>query len=236
MAGPTYGATGTRLSGASDTTASLAVPAGVASGSVVVAFLARDTSLGAYEAFTSLPSGFALVPDNPGFTVDSSGGQNMDVAWKRASGADSGTYDFAWTTSMFRAGFVARIDGCVATGNPFAPDDGAVNVGTSTSTPSVSVTTVAADRLLVWCGSSWTSGTWTAPAGFTPQVTDVAFDLLYLATAAQASPGSSGSIVGTQAGFAHAAWVGAFAADADQAPPRRAVVGPGLAATQRASW
>lgn len=223
MAGPTWGVAAL-LANATANTAQFAVPSGVVAGSVIVAVLYRDLSGASYEAVT-LPSGFTLVPGNPGATTGTFHTVGMDIAWKRATGADSGTYDFSWTTSFFRMGVAMRLDGCTSSGNPFEADNGAVSSANSTSTPAVSVTTLGADRLLLWVGSSWESGAWTQPSGFTARVTNADFDLLTAASAAQAVAGASGSVAGTQVSEAHSAWVGAFLAGgaAAASPPQ-----PGL--------
>jgi hypothetical protein len=214
VAGPTIGAIGARLSASSTTSASVAVPSDVAADSVIVVMLSRSALDDSYRTLT-LPSGFALVPDNPGGTTGAGGAfKALDVAWKRATGNDAGTYDFSWSGSnQFRTAFALRIDGCRTAGNPFEADDGAVGTGDVVVTPAVSVTTTGADRLLLWGAGSWDSGAWTMPTGFTQQVSDAPFDLVTCGTKAQAVAGGSGSLVGSQPGNStRAAWVGAFVA------------------------
>lgn len=217
MAGPAYGAAGAQLASGTDSTAQIPVPASVVSGSVVLVCLFRGAdSNPAYEAVTPA-AGFSVVPDNPGDADNSadSHGFFCDVFWHRASGNESGTYDFTFP-SRFRVGFAVRVDGCRASGPPFEVDDGARSTTSdpkSATTPAVSNTTTAADRLLVWAGWSWTTGAWTQPSGFTARVTNTPFDLITLSTKDQAAAGAAGSLTGTQSSESHAAWVGAFVAD-----------------------
>ena len=91
MASPTYGTAGTRLAIANSDTAAVDVPDDVVSGSVILVFIQRsvDGSGGSYIPLDSMPSGFSLVPDNPGVTSGSFHANIFDVAWKRATGADS---------------------------------------------------------------------------------------------------------------------------------------------------
>jgi hypothetical protein len=222
MVAPTIGAIGARLTGTETTTAQVAVPPGVVVDSVVVVTICRNSFAASYDPLTSVAAGFTLVDDNPGRASHNSGVTTvMDVLWKRATGADSGTYDFGWTDSAYRVAFAARIDGCRTTDDPFEADDGAAQAGTAptTDTPALSVTTIGTDRLLLWAATSWDSGTWTMPTGFTQQVSDVSFDLLTCGTKNQAVAGGSGSLVGSQPGSsAHAAWVGAFVGEGGTSP------------------
>jgi hypothetical protein len=209
MTGPTVGAVSYLTSG-TDTIGSVPVPSGVAADSIVLVVLYRGADgPQAYESLTLPDGSWSLATHNPGATTGTFHCFYMDVAWKRATGADSGTYDFSWASSRFRVGFALRIDDCATSGTPFEDDDGATSSSASTDTPAVSVTTTGADRLLVWAGGSWTVGAWTPPSGFTDEA-DTDFDLLHGASLAQASAGSSGSLVGTQGSEAHAAWAGAF--------------------------
>lgn len=212
MSGPAWGAEGAILAAATDTTAAVPVPPGVVANSIVVVILYRDASGPlAYDPLT-VPTGFALPSDNPGVTTITFHSFAHDVIWHRAAGPESGTYDFSWSRSCFRVGVAARLDGCITTGPPFEANDGAASSSASADTPAVSLTTLGADRLLVWSGGSWTGGAWTMPTGFTQRIADVPFDLLTLGTRDQPAAGSSGSLVGTQSTEAHTAWLGSFIA------------------------
>lgn len=223
MTAPTYGATSSRTAAGRSTAATtITIPAGIVKNSVIVVFIHRDRDRDTtYQPYDALPDGFAYAPNSPTIAIGDDQTIQLDVFWKRATGPEdsTGTYNFGWTrtatteaadTSYWRVGFSVRIDGCRTTGNPFEDDNGAASVADDTDTPAVSVTTLGADRLLLWVGSSYSTGTWTVPASFTPQVVDVDFDLLAAATLTQALAGSSGSLVGTQDSRAHSAWVGAF--------------------------
>jgi hypothetical protein len=202
VAAPAYGTSGAWGS-TGTTTLNLAVPASVASGDIIVAAFFTVTG----------PAGFAHAPNSPR-TVNAGGGGNhsVNVLWKRASAADSGTYAFTLSAGGYAEGQAHRFTSCIASGNPWdgntasTGDGGATN---STTTPAVSFTTTGPDELFFSAGTNWSGGAWTPPTGFT-EITDNAADL----TAdykVQASAGSSGTVQATCAGNDKVgAWLGAL--------------------------
>lgn len=185
---PGPGVAGTPLAGTSDTSAAIAVPAGVTAGQTILV----DLYLEASRTVTP-PAGFTEIG-----TAAATSATWHHRFWKRATGSDAGTYTFTWAGAAYRRGCAVRYPGCVASGTPFDTGAGApVNAARSTAgtvTPAVSLTTQGADRLVVWSGTSFTSGTWTQPAGFTER-----YDSNEITGAEKAQPGAgaTGSITGT---------------------------------------
>lgn len=189
MAAPAFGARGTYLSGSTTTTAAVPVPSGVASGHVILVHLYKEST-----ASVTPPAGFtelAPAPTTTGNVI------SHHVFWKRATGSDSGTYSFTWTGSAYREAVAERYTGCIASGSPVDAYNGAGRSSSGTVTPAVTVTTTGPDRLLVWSGANWSSGTWTPPsAGGTWTERYDSGDCLTIATREQTASGSSGSVTG----------------------------------------
>lgn len=205
MVAPVFGSVGTYLQ-VSVSTASVAVPASVASGDliVVVMFINGATSL------TTPASGFVDAPNSP--VVNTSGNAHrVHVLWKRATGADSGTYDFVLSASDFMSAAALRYTGVVGSGSPWDVTTSA-NSGdaTSSQTPAVSVTTTGDNRMLVFAGSNWSGGGWTPPTGFNERV-DSGFAVVTADDLVQAVAGSSGTVQATSVGNNRTvAWLGAL--------------------------
>src|SRR5438034_2004961 len=162
---PVFGSIGA-LFGASTSTPAFAVPANVADGDIIVVPFFADTST---VTITGFPSGFAACENSP--VVNSGGGNphTLHVAWKRATGADTGTYTFTLSSAVFVYGNAVRYTGCVAAGNPWdSPTNSAAPAASSTNCPDVAVTTAGPDRMLCYTGTNWNGdgGTWTQPSGF----------------------------------------------------------------------
>lgn len=199
---PVHAATGTYTE-TSASTASFAVPSGVANGDIIVIPIFVDN---ASTTITGYAAGFAEAGDSPQAT----GINSLHVVWKRATGADTGTYDFTLSQSRFHTGSALRYTGAAAAGDPWDDTDGAVDDTTGTTTPAVSVTTTGADRLLIWAATSWHVNSWTPPTGFTERV-DAGFGTVTAADKDQAVAGSSGSVTGTPANTSRrCAWLGAL--------------------------
>lgn len=214
MSAPTYGTLGTLFSGSTSTPA-FAVPAGVAAGDViVVAFYAG----GGTTTITSMAAGFAYAENSPRSVNSGGTGQHsLHVAWKRATGNDTGTYSFTLSGSVFVYGNAHRVPGCVASGNPWDTPTGAADGGNSilTTAPPVSITTGGPDRLIFYTASdeSGDGGTWSPPAGLTQQQGGANTTNCEVATVVQAVQGGTGSLSATTtAGGADrmGAWVGAL--------------------------
>lgn len=235
MAGaPTVGAIGTNLASASGTSASVAAPASVVSGSVVGVGLFLD---GAAQTVTP-PDGTWFLAENSPVNV-SGGSHGQHVFWHRASGAEAGPYVFTWTTSTFRSGFAIRFDNVVASGTPFDAGTGSAQDNTNgTVTPAVSTTSLGADRLDVFFGTNWSGGPWTAPTGFTKEREGVE-QVIVFCSKNHAAASSTGSLTASCTGSdKRTAWVGALIGTtaAGDPVPRGALVVPALAAVQAGAW
>jgi hypothetical protein len=206
MAAPAFGTSGTygQTSGGNPATSiGLAVPASVAADDVIVAVIFLD---GATAQTITAPTGFTEATDSPA-QADNHGGR---VFWKRATGADSGTYTFSWGTSQYAEGQAHRFTGAITTGDPFDVTVSAVDNGFVTTSPAVSDTTTVADTLLLHVATNWSGGTWTAPSGFTKRMQG-GFDVATLSDKAQAASGATGSITATCTGTDRmTAWLGAL--------------------------
>lgn len=233
MAPPVFGAAGTYLSGTAAATAPIAVPTGVTSGQIIVAFLYIESTV----AITTVPSGFTECAASP-ISATGLGAHSVHAYWKRATGADSGTYTFGWTGSIYREGVALRYTGAVTSGDPWDTGAGAANSAArssdATATPAVSLTTQGADRKLVWCGSNFAGGAGTEPSGFTKRADNTSD--IWVADKDQAVAGATGSITGSNAASSYScAWMGALLPDVGAvATPTAPIVQP-IAAVHRAS-
>lgn len=219
MAAPSYAASGAYLS-SDGTTHNVAAPAGVVADSVVVLVAYVD---GAADPTITLPAGFAHTSGSPVF-ADVSGGANdqnhrLVVAWHRASGSEAGPYVLTLGTGRYVEAQAHRVEGVVASGDPF--DAGADADGTDqnvTTSPAVDITTAGADRLVLHAATDWGGGTWTAPSGFTVRMqSDLSgylsggFGSATLSDKAQAAAGATGSLAATSdVSNKMQAWAGAL--------------------------
>lgn len=230
MAAPTFDAAGAFLVGAGSTTGAVAVPAGTASGKVALIHLYIENT-----DTVTWPSGFFECTSSP-VVVTGAKAHNHHIAWKRLTAADSGTYAMSWATSAYREAVATLYSGCATTGTPLEVLGAALNAADSTTTAAVSGTTGGPDRLLVWSGTNWNEGAWTAPATYTKRSGEPASAALACATLAQTTQGATGSVTGTcsvassSAGFLLGLFPDAVAG------PRRTPVVSGAAAMRAGSW
>lgn len=191
MAAPTPQTFGA-LAGANRTTAQIPVPSGVAANDIIIVGLYKEST-----AAITPPAGFTLKT-----TVSCSGAELHDVSlfWKRASGADTGTYDFSWTGSAWAEGQSMRVSGAILSGDPFGtPLNSATSnsVGSSAVTPAVATLTPSeANCLVFFIGSNYNAGAnWTPPTGFTERGTDGM--AITIGTLAQTTATATGSVTAT---------------------------------------
>jgi len=212
VSAPAFGTIGTLL-GSTTSTPAFAVPASVASGDIIVVAFFADVSTTTISAF---PSGFAAAENSPR-TINAGGAGNcaLHVAWKRATGADSGTYGFTLSASVFVYGNAVRYTGCVASGNPWDSPTSAADGGStgSTTTPDVNVTTADVDRILFFAGVNVAGdgGTWTAPSGFSQRQGGASTTNCEISDKVQAAQGASGNTHATNTlSGTVGAWMGAL--------------------------
>lgn len=216
MTAPSFGSAGTHQNGTA-ATINFAVPASVAAGDIIVAVLFID---GSTVTVSGLPTGFAHAEGSPVIQGSGATQHSLNVMWKRATGADTGTYDFTLSGSIYRAGAALRYTGAAATGNPWdSPTSTATDPTATTTTPAVNVTTAGPDRLLIFAGSDWSGGAWTPPTSFTERM-DAGDEVHTAADLVQTAAGASGNVSATCANAgSHAAWLGALQPATAAAPP-----------------
>lgn len=220
-----YFAASSTLSGANSGTAAIPVPAGVAANDIILALIYTDPS----TTTATPPDGTWTAA--PGSPVTQGANQELNVYWKRATGADTGTYTFTLSGgSPWRKCIAANYKNCIASGNPINTDTTGVS-GTGTA-PSLSLTTTVTNTLMVWIGFIFGGGTCATPAGFTvDQSMDVSVDnTAYLCSKSLAAAGGSGTISATWTSSdpRNVEWLGALKPPGGAA----AVVIPGRATQQ----
>lgn len=207
MAAPAFAAKGSEDHGVG-TSQTPGVPAGVVSGSGVVLFGFVDST----ATVSSLPSGFAHAEGSPVAVSAAGGSHSLVVAWKRATGSESGTYTVTLSTSVYSSWVACRYTDMVSSGTPFdTPTDTAVDTGTVSTSPAVSIDTADVDRLVIHSASNWSGGAWTPPTGFTERVDEVPDRVMTASDKTQASAGNTGTVQATCAGTDRmTAWLGAM--------------------------
>lgn len=212
MSAPAFGTIGTLLATTTGTPA-FAVPASVASGDIIVVYAFIDN---AATTISALPTGFAQCTASPR-TVNSGGTEShvLMAAWKRATGADTGTYSFTLSGSTFVYGQATRYTGAVSSGNPWdtaVSADGSTTF--STSCPNVLLTTLGPDRLITYCGTNWNGdgGSWSAPTGYSQRSSGVSGTTdCEISDVVQATAGGTGNVHATDtASGAVGSWLGAL--------------------------
>lgn len=184
-----YGTSGTILGLASGRTSSnVPVPSGVAAGDVILLIVYFENT--STSGTITPPTGFALLGSGLSF-----GTTGQMVYWKRATGADSGTYNVTHASAV-TSGVAHRFTGAAPTGTPVELLGSAGSSGTTGSAPAVSGTTTAANELLAYFALTndfgfTTASNWTPPTGFTERFDTQGFEL---ATKTQASAGATGSL------------------------------------------
>jgi hypothetical protein len=184
---------------------SVAVPSGVAANDIVVVFIYAESDT---LNISGTPSGFTQAPSSPIRTSNGSPEQTQWVYWKRLTGADSGSYTFTLSGSIYWRAMSVAYRSAVTSGDPWHITNSAARSSASTTTPAVSFTTTIGDTTLVWTGTSWSAGPWTPPSGFTERQ-DTSTEVT-LADSAQAVAGATGSLTGTGPSNWMTAWLGSL--------------------------
>jgi hypothetical protein len=215
---PDFVAAGSVLASATSSTANIPVPAGVQNESVVLCFI-RHVS--ATITVNSLPSGFTEAPGSPavaGGAVTTS----WNVFWKRATGADSGTYDFGLSGSVSRSAIAVLYSGCITSGSPIDVDNIYEGTDFSTSLGPVAVTTTGDNELLVSAAAIWDlDRTFTPPTSFVEDVTAETngFTINHLEKVSAGATGDLTGSISSATGGGRTVWLGALK------PPGAAAVG-----------
>lgn len=190
-AAPVLASTGTFLTYATRTNSLLPVPASVAAGEVLVAYLYVDTT----SVTVTPPTGFTALTFSPAFTL-ASPYMECHVYWKWATAADTGTYTFSHSSTATQ-GVVERYTGCTLSGTPVEVLGCAVNATASTTSPAITGTTRFNNETLALSCFIFTGVTWTTLSGWTDAQNGAG---QYNAVKAQATAGTTGSISATAGG------------------------------------
>lgn len=204
MAIPVFGSIGA-LYGNTSAAPAPAVPASVAAGDFIVIYMFVDDT----ATITGLPAGFVHATGSPISVAAGAGfGEHYFVkVWKRATGADAGTYAFTLSASVFAFAQAVRYTSVVASGNPF-DEEVWTRIGPppSATVPGLSVTSLGPDRLLIYGASNHNgdAGTWSAPSTFTQRSSGGAgVTNIEVSDKALAVAGGSGTVAAThtQSGY-----------------------------------
>lgn len=170
-----------------DTSRSPAVPSGASVNDVMVAIITRWESPNPNTPITP-PSGFTQA----GSQV-TAGDAKINVYWKRLTGADSGTYTFSWSGSMWSHAHVFCMTGVKTSGDPIGSHF-ASWTGTAGTFGSVQLTT-SFEPGLVWSTYNDTNGTHTPPTSFTEVIDfDCGSGAYYLPGTTGTHTASNGSV------------------------------------------
>lgn len=164
-------------------------PTGVVSGDLLLAFVI------VYENTTgtlTLPSGWTEIPGAEGLQV--AGGTTLVRAcYKIAGGSEPSSYTFTMTPSGYEEVVLVAYSGSFDAG---VIDAASVNTGNDASPTALSVTTSAANTMLVAHFSGYNNAFTSGPAGMTLEATWDGVNVLY--DAPQAASGASGDKVASK--------------------------------------
>jgi len=203
-------------------TLAVPVPAGVASGSLIIAYIYA----GWFNAAT--PTTAQFTPPDGTWTIKDivthvvSGGQlAMIVAYKYAIGSDSGTY--AWTVNAlggtgcsFSSGVASRVTGGATSGDPFADAIQKGSAADGSSTVAVASFTPGGDNTLMtgYCDDPDSSPTVTVPSGWSSVVSnsDTTSGGSILGQATQSTAAATGTLTftSTSSTYSKLALIGTF--------------------------
>lgn len=192
------------------------VPPGVSAGDIIIcAWFIWTTPV----AVTGVPSGFAAAPSAP---VTAAGQYQMEIYWKRASGADTGTYQFTLASACNHDMVPALcISNCVASSSPFDVSTSTTGAGVST-VPAVSFTTTVDNTLVLYYGGAFDGATNKAgPTGFTLDWTGINHQI-GVSHKAFPTAGATGSLTGLwspSTTFEKDVWMGALKPPGGAAAP-----------------
>jgi hypothetical protein len=187
------------------------VPAGVTADDIILLVMFTDPT--STPTTITAPAGFTEPPSSPQVITGGSLNLRMSVYWKRATGAESGSYTTTFSSNTFSEAVALRFSGCVTSGSPFDTTAGNIDPVGSGTTVAVSVTTTVPETTLVHAVGLWSGGTWTPPAGYTARGTPGGFNLMLVSTKDQIPVGSSGTVQATCSATSNnvnAAWLAAL--------------------------
>ena len=182
MAAPVVASVGSQASGTSS--CSPTVPAGIAAGDIVLLF---GSNLSGSSVLTSSPN-FAEV------VAFASGNPSIRCWWKRATGAESGTYDVHGTALQNVGGFAMRITGADPGANPFGEVD-SDTIGSNTVGPALSLSNAVVDALILHGLAPSASRSFTPETGYTRDTPDTSHRI-HVAHKVQTATGPTGTVDG----------------------------------------
>lgn len=138
------------------------VPSGAAAGDIALLCLEQWQSSGT-DPTVAWPSGFTEIVNT---LYTNSGNMRLKVAWKRLTGADSGSYTMTWGTTQWNMAHCILITGGLASGNPVDATHTA-NANSSTIPTTTVTTTVAGDMLVTFSTVENSATQTTVPTSFT---------------------------------------------------------------------
>jgi hypothetical protein len=173
-------------------------PPSIVDGDILIAALNITTPSGGTQSDITPPSGFTAVATAT--EVLSGVYVKQHVWWKRAS-SESGSYSFPHDggTTRSTSGAITVYPGCISSGSPI--DTYSTNNGTGSTATALSVTTTAANDILVIAGHNFDALEVTTPVGFTTRN----FGISVLHDGIQVAAGASGDKVYTS-GSGTAPW------------------------------
>ena len=183
----------TAATNGSGTTPAYTVPSGVAANDIILCILV----IGTISAVVVTPPDGSWTEKGSALINVANGATQTRIFWKRATGADTGTYTFGLDSSQTTLADIMRYSGCVSTGDPIEAVDAEVTTAPGAVTPVTTVTTLGPNRLLVWYGYSThgVASALTPPAAFT--VAEFSGSKTKVNDTTQTAAGSSGSVQGT---------------------------------------
>lgn len=200
---------------------SCGVPASVAANDITFLFASIDELTASFTG--KWPTGFTQLLDSNGLTFD---GQRIGIAWKRTTGADSGTYTLTSHPGVGTQTWVMRAIALSGRHTTNPPVLGTVTLNNTGNAKPVTathpaVTAVLGDDILSVCFSdllaSTTGQAWTKPTAHTAQISSpdsAGWSIIGVGSLANVAAGSTGaptsSFTWTTGGTGGSGWAAAL--------------------------
>jgi len=194
LVGPiSFGGAGTYLPYGARTNSTLAAPAGIANGDLLLAFLAIGG--GVVPATPTPPAGWSTLPGSPIAINDSFGFFVKNCVFYKIAAGESGDYLFTTAAGNSTCGVICRYVG-VDAANPFGPAPTA-NSGSGITATALGFTTTVENTLVIFTEQDWgnTALDTLPPSGSAPVFTErVDQTLIYIADGTVGAPRSTGNV------------------------------------------
>lgn len=190
-----FGSVSSLIYGIGRTTSSVPVPSSVAANDIILVHFYQEDAIPTITP----PAGFSEITFSTAPIAGVSGNQwqRQRVFWKRASGADSGTYAFTHTTNITEA-CATRWTGVNQTGQPYEILQSATSgTGTTSTSPAVSGSAAQDGEMLVHGVTSHTSSAQTPSGTFTETYDAGGSGDLYVNRKTQTTAGATGTVQST---------------------------------------